>query len=104
MFRRKEKKIKLTRAEKKELNRQDFVENLPRRLTVKFAVLIWFIGCGFMLKYFGNRLTLSIMSLFFIVSLLLGYLLAAFLAGKYRDKVLWFYGIKDNNVKDEKLN
>ena len=94
MFRRKNKE-KLTREQKIEIKKQNFEQNLGRHLTIKLGLIIWFLSTGVLIKYFGNKITLQVIALIFIVSLFIGYLSAGFLSGKYKDKILIFFGIND---------
>ena len=99
MFRRKNKE-KLTREQKLEIKKQNFEQNLGRHLTIRLSLIIWILGTSILIKYFGNKITLFIMILVFIVSLFIGYLSAGFLSGKYRDKILIFFGINDKNNRE----
>ena len=99
MFWRKNKE-KLTSEQKLEIKKQNFKQNLRKHLTIKLGLIIWFLSTSVLIKYFGNKITLQVIALIFIVSLFIGYLAAGFLSEKYMDKILMFFGINDKNNKE----
>lgn len=99
MFWRKNKE-KLTREQKLEIKKQNFKQNLAKHLTIKLGLIIWFLSTSVLIKYFGNKITLQVIALIFIVSLFAGYLTAGFLSGKYKDKILIFFGINDKKNRE----
>jgi uncharacterized protein YacL len=87
----------LTKEQRKQQQIDNFKQNMPRYLTVKFGLIIWVIGTNLMIYFFGNRATLLSIFIFFIISMIAGYFAADWVYKKQRNKVLEFYGIQQDN-------